>query len=167
MNFRTEVCAKARGRLENVFSGRLLYFVQKKTLAIFYTRMPRDAVRQCGKEVEDARESHLEKASSSVPKVKEQTYVKSSNSPQASPATKAENPLSIKGKMKKYRRVIIGIIPCVVVTSLETDAFVAFVAYIDLLIHPRRASTIRFNSKTPVDEHEGENRVANSVQRVQ
>ena len=27
-----------------------------------------------------------------------------------------------------------GIIPCVVVTSLEADAFVAFVAYIDMLM---------------------------------
>ena len=31
----------------------------------------------------------------------------------------------------KYRHVNIGIIPCVVVTSLETDAFVAIVAFVD------------------------------------
>ena len=35
--------------------------------------------------------------------------------------------------MKKDRRVIIDIIPCVVVTSLETDAFMAIVAYFDML----------------------------------
>ena len=38
------------------------------------------------------------------------------------------------GKMKKDRRVIIGIIPWVVVTSLETEAFLAFVADIDMLM---------------------------------
>ena len=35
---------------------------------------------------------------------------------------------------EKDRRVIIGTMPCVNVTSLETDAFVAFVAYIDMLM---------------------------------
>ena len=50
-------------------------------------------------EVEDARTSRLEQASSSVPKVKEQTDVKSSNSQEASPATGAKNPLSMVGKM--------------------------------------------------------------------
>ena len=67
-------------------------------------------------EVEDARRSRPEQASSSVPKVKEQTDVKSSNSLEASPATKVKNPLSM------------------VVTSLETDAFIAIVAYFDKLM---------------------------------
>ena len=53
------------------------------------------------KEVGDARRSRLEQASSSVPKVKEQTDVKNSNSLKASPATRAENPVSMEGKMKK------------------------------------------------------------------
>ena len=35
---------------------------------------------------------------------------------------------------EKDRRVTLDIIPCVVVTSLETDAFVAFVAYVDKLM---------------------------------
>ena len=35
---------------------------------------------------------------------------------------------------EKDRRVIIDIIPCVVVTSLETDAFMAIVAYVDKLM---------------------------------
>ena len=51
---------------------------------------------------------------------------KSLNSLKASPVTKAEHSLSIAGKMKKYRRVI-------VVTSLETDAFMAIVSHIDML----------------------------------
>ena len=38
------------------------------------------------------------------------------------------------GQDEKYRRVIIDIIPCVVVTSLETDAIVAFIAFFDMLI---------------------------------
>ena len=49
------------------------------------------------KKVEDARRSR----SSSVPKVKEQTDKKSSNSLKASLATGAEIPLSMDGKMKK------------------------------------------------------------------
>ena len=53
------------------------------------------------KEVGDARRSRLEQASSSMPKVKEQTDVKSSNSLEASPATGAKKPLSMRGKMKK------------------------------------------------------------------
>ena len=52
-------------------------------------------------EVGDARRSRLEQASSSVPKVKEQTDVKSSNSPKASPATGAKNPLSMMAKCKR------------------------------------------------------------------
>ena len=34
----------------------------------------------------------------------------------------------------KYRRVNIGVIPCVVVASLETDAFAAIVAHTDMLM---------------------------------
>ena len=49
----------------------------------------------------DARKSHPEQESSSVPKVKTQTDVKSLNSLKASPATKAQNPMSMVGKMKK------------------------------------------------------------------
>ena len=37
------------------------------------------------------------------------------------------------GKMKKDRHVILDIIPYVVVTSLETDAFLAIVALFDML----------------------------------
>ena len=94
--------------------------------------MPRDAVR-LWKEVGHVR-SHLEQASSSAPKVKEQTDVKSSNSLKASPATRVKNSLVYGGQDEKYRRLIIDIIPCVVVTGLETDAFVAFVACIDMLM---------------------------------
>ena len=43
--------------------------------------------------------SHLEQASSAVPKVKTQTDVKSLNSLKASLVTKAQNSLSIVGKM--------------------------------------------------------------------
>ena len=40
------------------------------------------------------------------------------------------NGQSFRPELKKST---IGIIPCVVVTSLETDAFMAIVAYIDML----------------------------------
>ena len=43
-------------------------------------------------EVEDARKSHLEQVSSSVPKVMEQIDVKNSNSLKASPATGGKIP---------------------------------------------------------------------------
>ena len=109
VNFRAEVYAKARntgkGRKHFLhrsrdwrmfFSGRHLDFVQMETFAIFYTSMPRDAVR-LWKEVRDAKRSHLEQVSSSVPKVKGQTDVKSSNSP----TTRVENSLSsMVDKMK-------------------------------------------------------------------
>ena len=48
------------------------------------------------------RNSHLEQAYSSVPKVKKPTDVKSLNSVKASPATEAKNPLSLVGEMKKF-----------------------------------------------------------------
>ena len=86
------------------------------------------------KEVGDARRSRSEQASSSVPKVKTQTDVKSSNSLKASLATRFKKSLVYGRQDEKDRHVIIGIIPCVVVSNLETFAFVAFVAYIDMLM---------------------------------
>ena len=56
-------------------------FVQKGTFAFFCTHMSRDAVRLCGKKWETQRDlSHLGQVTFSVPKVKEQTDVKNSNS---------------------------------------------------------------------------------------
>ena len=82
-----------------------------------------------------ARNSHLE---ASVPlqhrKWKTQTDGKSLNSLKASLVTTAENPFLYGGQDEKYRRVIIDIIPCVVLTSLETNAFIAIVAYVDKLM---------------------------------
>ena len=51
----------------------------------------------------------------------------------ASPVTEAENSV-YGGQDEKDRRVIIDIIPCVVVASLETDAFIAIVAHVDKLM---------------------------------
>ena len=79
----------------------------------------------------DARKSHLEHASSSVPKVKTQTDVNSSHSVKASPATGAKKPLSMEGKMKKDLRVIIDIIPCVVVTRLGIHGYRCFFRHAD------------------------------------
>ena len=57
--------------------------------------------------------------------MKKQTDGKSFNSLKASLVTKAKKILVYGGQDEKDRRVIIDIIPSVVVTSLETDAFVA------------------------------------------
>ena len=83
---------------------------------------PWDYVERSGRRKENLTPEQI---SSSVPKVTEHTDVKSTNRLQASPAPGVEHSLS---------HVIICIIPCVVVTSLETDAFAAFVAYIDVLM---------------------------------
>ena len=40
------------GRLKNVFSGRQFGLVQKETLVVFYTRLPRETVRTTWDEVE-------------------------------------------------------------------------------------------------------------------
>ena len=77
------------GGLETVVSGRQLGVVQEETPVVFYSRMPRETVRQRGKKMEDARKSRLEQAYSSVPEVKKQIDGKSLDSLKASPATKA------------------------------------------------------------------------------
>ena len=56
---------------------------------------------QRGKKWTTQENPRLEQASSSVPQVKEQTDLKSSKNLEASPATRAHNPLSMQGKMKK------------------------------------------------------------------
>ena len=86
-----------------------------------------------------ARNSHLEQAYSSVPKVKRQTDVKRF-SLNASPATKAKKIQVYGGQDEKYRRVVLDIIPCVVPTSLETDAFMAIVACFDMLMVTKKNS---------------------------
>ena len=64
---------------------------------------------------------------------KKQTDGKSLNSLKASPETRAKKFFVYGGQDEKDRRATIDIIPCVVVTSLETDAFMAIVAHIDML----------------------------------
>ena len=51
--------------------------------------------------METRKKNHPEQASSSVPKVKEQTDVKNTNSVMTSPTIRVGNPLSMVGKMKK------------------------------------------------------------------
>ena len=89
------------------------------------------------------RTSHQEQTYSSVPKVKKQTNVKRLNSLKASPANKVKKFIVYGGQGEKDRRVIIDIIPCVVVTSLETDAFMALVAYFDTLTVKGNPSRVR------------------------
>ena len=80
------------GRLENVLSGRQLG-------SFLHTHATKDH-ETTWEEMEDARKSRPEQESPSVPKVKTQTDVKSLNSLKASPATTAENSLSMVDKMK-------------------------------------------------------------------
>ena len=75
--------------------------VQEETFSSFLHTYATGHRETMWKEVGDVRKSHLEQASSSVPKVKKQTLVKSSNSLKASPETGVLNPLSVVGKMKK------------------------------------------------------------------
>ena len=81
-NFRLVVCAMARNRRKGAtfsYTDRKigeLSLLQEETIVVFYTRVPRDAVRLCGNKWETQRRSHLKRVSSSVPKVKEQTDVK-------------------------------------------------------------------------------------------
>ena len=81
--------------------GRQLDFVQKETLAVFSTRMPRDAVRLCGKKWETQRGLTWKRYPLQYREKKEQTDVKSSNRLKTSPATGVKNPLFVAVKMKK------------------------------------------------------------------
>ena len=67
-----------------------------------------------------------EQASSSVPTGKGQTDVKSSTSLVASRLELKS--LVSGGQDVQYRRVIFDILPCIVITSLETGAFMAATA---------------------------------------
>ena len=93
----------------------------------------------------DRRRKGREQASSSVPTGKGQTDDKRSKSLEARPATTAEFPC-LWGPDVEKRHVIIGILPCVVITSLETGAFVAIIACIDMLMvkrNPARGRKVR------------------------
>ena len=85
-------------RLDNVFSGR--HASRRDTCSFLHTHATEDS-KTTWEEMEDARKSRLEQASSSVPIVKTQTDEKIWNSLKAGPATKAKNPLSMVSKMKK------------------------------------------------------------------
>ena len=83
----------------------------------------------------ERRRKGKEQASSSVPMGKGQTDDKRSTSLEARPATRPKIPcLWCEGEDVKDRRVIIGTLPCVVITSLETDASMAIIACIDMLM---------------------------------
>ena len=123
------------GKTGECFQRKTIGSCSRRDICSFlHTHATRDRETKREKVGEDARRSRLEQASSSAPKVKEQTDVKSSNSLEASPATGVKKSLFIESDMQKDRRVIIGILPCVVLTSLETDALMAVVAFFDMLM---------------------------------
>ena len=91
-----------------------------------------------------SRYSHLEASMFFTTESERQTDGKNlEQSTKANLATKAEKFLVCGGQNEKYRRVIIDIIPCVVITSLETDAFTAIVAYFDMLTLKRNPARVR------------------------
>ena len=75
--------------------------VQEETLVVFYTRIPRETVRQRGKKWRTQENLAKSKHPLQYRKFKTQTDEKIWNSLKAGPATKAKNPLSMVGKMKK------------------------------------------------------------------
>ena len=107
--------------------------VQKENLVVFYIRVPWETERQQRKKWGTQKDKGKEQASSSVPTGKGQTDVKSSTSLEASPATGAKIPC-LWGQHVKDRRVMFDILPCVVITSLETGAFMSATSCIDMLM---------------------------------
>ena len=103
VNFRAEVYAKARNKRRGTnisYSANWrIEFCSNRDNCNFPHKHATGRRETMWKGVGDAKRSHLEHVSSSVPKVKEQTDVKSSNSPKASPATRVENSLSMVDKM--------------------------------------------------------------------
>ena len=89
------------GRLENVFQRKTIGYCSKKTLVVFNTRMPRKTVRQCGKTWETQENLAQSKHPLQYRNWRNRPDVNGFYSLKASPATKAEHPLSTAGKMKK------------------------------------------------------------------
>ena len=120
---------------------------QEENLVVFLHSPDKGNREMSREEVENARGSGLkpavgnrehggkdkEQASSSVPNVKAQTDVKSSTSLEANPAARAKIPFMWRARCTRSR-MIIGIFPCVIMTSLETDAFMANIACFDMLM---------------------------------
>ena len=110
VNFRAEVCAKARnkrkgrniltlsGRLKNVFSGKQLGLGQEETLVVFYTRMPRETVTTTWDEVE-IRKKFSPRASILFTTESEETDWRKKL--EQSKGQSWKNSLSMMGKMKK------------------------------------------------------------------
>ena len=83
-----------------------------------------------------------EQTSSSEPKVRARTDVKSSTSLEARPATRATIPCAWGAKCQISSRDF-GLPPCVGVTSLKPDAVVATVACFDMLMVRRSPASGR------------------------
>ena len=89
-------------KTEECFERKTLGSCSRRDACSFliHTHATGDREDNVGWSGETQRRSHLERASSSVPKVNTQTDVERLNSPKASPAMEAENPLSTVVKMK-------------------------------------------------------------------
>ena len=109
--------------------------VQEETLVVLYALMPREIVRTSWDEAE-RRKKFSRRASILFSTESEDTdwRAKSFYSLKVSLVTEAHLLFVLCGQDEKYRRVTFDIIPCVVVTSLETDALVVIVASFDMLM---------------------------------
>ena len=144
-----------KGKTGECFQWKATRSLSKgESCSFLHTRAPGNR-KTTAEEVENARGSGLkpdvnnehgrkgkEQASSSVPTGKGQTDEKSSTRQEASPATRAKIPC-LWGQDVKDRCVIFDIFPCVVLTSLETGAFLAVTACIDRLMVRRNPASSR------------------------
>ena len=131
------------GRLKNVFSGRQLGLVQEETRVVFYTRMPRETVRTTWDEME-RRKKFSPGASILFSTESEETdWREKLEQWKGQSWDSSWKFLVYCGQDEKHRRAILDIIPYVVVTSLETDAFMAIVAYFDMLTVKRNPARVR------------------------
>ena len=129
MNFRAEVYAKARNTRKGTklrrraedwsfFGGRQVDFVQMETIAIFCTRMPRDAVRLCGKKWKTQENLTQNKYPLQDQKWRNGLTWKTKTVWKPVLRLELKKFLVCGWQDEKDRHVIIGIIPCVVVTGL-------------------------------------------------
>ena len=139
------------GRQESALSARKMVLVQKETLVVFYIRTRREPERNQRKErrIQEYQASNQPLITSEGEKVKGKhpLLYRREKDGQTTNARKVWRPdlrLELKflvyvGQDVENRRVIIDILSCVVITSLETDASMAAIACFDMLM-------VRWNS---------------------
>ena len=121
------------GRLKNVFSGRQLGLVQEETLVVFFTRVPRETVRTSWDEVERRKKISPRARVLFSTESEDTDWREKLEQSKGQFCDWSSKSHVYGGQDEKDRRLILEIVPYVVVTSLETEAFMAVVAYFDML----------------------------------